>query len=224
MPDLNSFVLTVAIMLVPGYLGAQVYRFLGRSTRDRAMKSWGDFLQVLVFGLVGQLPALMLASLGEWWQRPALLTLSDNALATPHWLFDLVVPFCFAATVGVVTAAVANRKLLYRWIARPLGIQRYGDEDVWAYLMNSKELQWIFLRDYRCGLVYKGWIELYSDSGTSRELVLKEVEVFDNASGTRLYDVPRLYVSRDQHDVSVEIVETNPEEADGSKRRSDPTS
>ena len=212
------------MMLVPGYLGAQVCHSLGRSTRDRTMKSWGDFLQVLAFALVGQFPGLVLSGLFEWWQPPALLTVSKTALAAPHWLFDLGVPFCFAATVGMVAAAVSNRKLLYRWIARPLGIQRYGDEDVWTYLLNSKELQWIFLRDYRCGLVYKGWIELYSDSGTSRELVLREVEVFDNSSGTRLYEVPRLYVSRDQHDVSVEIVETNREEADGARRSSDPTS
>ena len=222
MPDLNSFVVTLAIMLVPGYLGAQVYRSLGRSTRDRAMKSWGDFLQVLVFALVGLLPGLMLSGILGWWQPPALLTVSGDALASPHWLFDLVVPFCFAAVVGMVAAATANRKLLYRLIARPLGIQRYGDEDVWTYLMNSTELDWIFLRDHRYGLVYKGWVELYSDTGTSRELTLKDVDVFDNASGRHLYEVPRLYISRDQHEVSVEIAVTNPEEADGRQERPSP--
>ncbi len=135
MPDLNSFVVTLAILLVPGYLGTQVYRSLGRSTHDRAMKSWGDFLQVLVFALIGQFPGLLLSGLAPWWQEPALLTVSDKTLATPHWLFDLVVPFCFAASVGVVAAAAANRKLLYRCIAQPLGIQRYGAEDVWTFLM-----------------------------------------------------------------------------------------
>ena len=139
-----------------------------------------------------------------------------------HWLFDLVVPFCFAATVGIVAAEVAHRKLLYRWIARRLGTQHYGDEDVRTCLMNSKELDWIFLRDYRYGLVYKGWIQLCSDSGTSRELLLNDVEVFDNVSGVLLYEVPRLYISRDQHEVSVEIVETKPEETNGSQERRNP--
>ena len=105
-----------------------------------------------------------------------------------------------------------------------MGIQRYGDEDVWAFLMNSKELGCIFLRDYRCGLVYKGWIELYSDSGSSRELVLQDVEVFENASGVRLYEVPRLYVSRDQYEISIEIADNDREETDDSQRRTDPTS
>ena len=111
MPDLNSFVVTLAILLVPGYLGAQVFRSLARSTRDRAMKSWGDFLQVLVFALVGQFPGLLLSGLFARWQPSALLTVSDNGLATPHLLFDLVVPFCFAAAVGTIAAAIANRKL-----------------------------------------------------------------------------------------------------------------
>ena len=218
MPDLNSFVVTLAILLVPGYLGTLVYhrsRSVGRTTRDRGMISWGDFLQVLTFALVGQFPGLVLSGLVGWWQPPALLTVSVTSLATPHWLFDLVVPFCFAAFTGMVAAAIANRKLLHRWIARPLGTQRYGDEDVWTFLMNSKDLEWIVLRDHRFGLAYKGWIQLYSDSGMSRELLLNDVEVFDNASGARLYDVPRLYVSRDQHEISVEITGATPEEADG---------
>ena len=82
--------------------------------------------------------------------------------------------------------------------------------------MNSKDLEWIVLRDHRLGLAYKGWIQLYSYSGMSRKLLLNNVEVFDNASGVRLYDVPRLYVSRDQHEISVEIAGVTPEEADGS--------
>lgn len=205
MPDINSFVVALAIMLVPGYLGTQVYRSLGKPTRERAMKSWGDFLQVLVFALVGHLPGLILSELFDAWQPPALLTLSDATLTYPHWLFDLVIPFCVASVVGMVAAAAADRRLLYRWIARPLGIQRYG-EDVWTHLMSSKELGWVFLRDYRYGLVYKGWIQLYSDSGTNRELVLGDVEVFDNASGVGMYKVPRIYISRDQHEISVEII------------------
>lgn len=215
MPDINSFVVALAIMLVPGYLGTQVYRSLGKPARERAMKSWGDFLQVLVFALVGHLPGLILSELFDAWQPPALLTLSDATLTYPHWLFDLVIPFCFAAAVAMVAAVVESRRLVYRWIAKPLRIQRNDDKDVWTYLMNSKELQWIFLRDYRYGLVYKGWIQLYSDSGANRELVLKDVEVFDNASGMPLYDVPRLYISRDHHDISIEITDTNTEDADG---------
>lgn len=117
----------------------------------------------------------------------------------------------------MAAAAIANRKLLYRLIARPLGTQRYGDEDVWTFRMNSRDLEWVVLRDHRFGLAYKGWIQLYSDSGMSRELLLNDVEVFDNASGVRLYDAPRLYVSRDQHEISVEIASASPEEADGSQ-------
>lgn len=220
MPDINSFVVTLAIMLVPGYLGTQVYRSLGKSERERAMKSWGDFLQVLVFALVGHLPGLILSELFDAWRPPALLTLSDASPEAPHWLFDLIVPFCVAAAVGMAAAAVADRRLLYRWVARPIGIRRYR-EDVWTHLMSSQDLGWIYLRDYRFGLVYKGWIQLYSDSGTNRELVLEDVEVFDNASGVLLYDVPRLYISRDQYDISVEIMETDMEEFDGKKRRCD---
>ena len=212
MPDLNSFVVTLAILLVPGYLGARVFRSLGRWTRERGMKSWDDFLQILAFALIGQFPGLILSRLFDWWKAPTLLSVSENALRAPHWLFDLVVPFVAASSLGVVAAAAANRKLVYRWIARPLGIVRYGDEDVWTYLMNSEGFEWVHVRDHRYGLVYKGWIQLYSDSGESRELLLNDVDVLDNAAGGFLYHVSRLYISRDQHELSIETMKSEEEE------------
>ena len=85
-----------------------------------------------------------------------------------------------------------------------------------ADLEDSTNACRIFLRDHRFWPVYKGWIQLYSDAGPNRELLLNDVEVFDNASGARLYDVARLYVSRDQHEISLEITSATPEEANGS--------
>ena len=212
MPDLNSFVVTLAILVVPGYLGARVFRSLGRWTRERGMKSWDDVLQILAFALFGQFPGLILSKLFDWWEAPTLLSVSDETLRAPHWLFDLVVPFLVASSLGIVAAAAVNRKLVYRWIARPLGIGRYGDGDVWTYLMNSEGFEWVHVRDHRYGLVYKGWIQLYSDSGESRELLLNDVDVRDNATGGFLYHVSRLYISRDQHELSIETMKSEVEE------------
>ena len=79
--DYGSGFAEATLKLLPGFIADAIYRSLGRSTRDRVMKSWGDFLQVLVFALVGQFPGLLLSGLVKWWQPPALLNVSGNALA-----------------------------------------------------------------------------------------------------------------------------------------------
>lgn len=204
MPDLNSFVVILAILLVPGYLGARVFRSLGRWTREPGMKSWDDFLQILTFSLIGHSPGFIFSRWFDWWKEPTLLSLSENALQAPHWLFDLVAPLLVASFLGSIAAYAANHKLAYKWICKPLKIKRYGDEDVWTYLMNGDGFEWVHVRDHRYGFAYNGWIQLYSDSGESRELMLNDVDVRNNDTGDFLYHVPRLYISRDQHELSIE--------------------
>ena len=62
------------------------------------------------------------------------------------------------------------------------------------------------------GLSTRDGIQLYSDSGESRELLLNDVDVRDNATGAFLYHVSRLYISRDQHELSIETMKSEEEE------------
>ena len=128
--------------------------------------------------------------------------------------FDEKIPISWdeiviASLIGVVVAFVAGfvyRRKLINKIARKVGATtRYGDEDVWDFLFNSDEVQWIFVRDHKLDLVYFGRVRAYSDTEKEREILLQEVEVYENQTGKLLYDTPALYVSRDQHDLSIEV-------------------
>jgi hypothetical protein len=83
---------------------------------------------------------------------------------------------------------------------------RYGDEDVWSYLHNlDLPHDCAYVRDHKAGLLYFGRIELYSESGDDRELVLESVTVYDNDTAKELYTRDVLYVSRDAFDLIIEI-------------------
>jgi hypothetical protein len=86
---------------------------------------------------------------------------------------------------------------------------RYGDEDVWHFFHNAPERQkndgWVFVRDHKLDLVYYGYINVWSESGKQRELVLSDVSVFHNKSGDELYSSDVVYLSRNAEDLTIEV-------------------
>lgn len=62
------------------------------------------------------------------------------------------------------------------------------------------------VRDHKLGLMYFGWVEKYSDWwNEERELLMKDVKIYDNQSGELKYEVERLYVSRRFDDLTIEL-------------------
>jgi len=79
-------------------------------------------------------------------------------------------------------------------------------------------------------LVYFGYILMYSRSDQYRELWLRDVEVFSNDSGNKLYEVDEVYVCANKTELTVEIpkgtsaegcsVQKTKEKENGSKKSS----
>jgi len=52
--------------------------------------------------------------------------------------------------------------------------------------------------------VFAGWVNTFSETGKLRELVLRDVEVYD-FEGQFMYAAPLLYVARKPEDVHIEF-------------------
>ncbi len=111
--------------------------------------------------------------------------------------------------VSVILALFLSRAINNKWlfrVAHRLSISwRFGDEDVWAYVMNSDMPPWVVVRDFDRDLMYKGWIEVFSDTGEPDELLLRDVKVFKNSTAEKLYVVPAMYISRSRGCFHVEF-------------------
>ena len=53
--------------------------------------------------------------------------------------------------------------------------------------------------------MYQGMVHTFSDVEDPRELILKDVSVFDNETGDKLYDVDLIYLSFEKKNASIEI-------------------
>lgn len=204
--QISALFIRIVILVLPGLVVSLFYRKL---RGGRQQKDWRDLAEITLFALSSY--ALFGAALE--------LFSAAGGPAALDALFDESVPVrwtevIIASGVSVILAILASYahqfKLINRF-GRAIGATwRYGDEDVWEYFHNSPDIgSWVFVRDHKQNLVYFGWIELYSESGDERELLLSEVEVYSNETDEPLYTVPLMYVSRDAYDFTIEVPPKN---------------
>ncbi|HWB08624.1 MAG TPA: DUF6338 family protein [Pirellulales bacterium] len=117
-----------------------------------------------------------------------------------------------AFVVAFVFAAASNHKLLYRFAGAISVTKQFGDENVWSFVFNANEFEWVHVRDLKNGLVYEGWVNAFSDVDRTPSLLLMDVVVYRNNApdvigpAQELYRVPALYVSRKQEEFTIEFV------------------
>ena len=81
----------------------------------------------------------------------------------------------------------------------------HGKEDVWDLTFSrlQAEVEYVHVRDLERGITYAGWVRAYSETGKQRELLLRDVIVWDKANNN--IDVPLLYLARDGSDIHIEF-------------------
>lgn len=101
---------------------------------------------------------------------------------------------------------VATYKLLVRLLHLIRATKRYGNEDVWDFTFSSREaaVEYVNFRDLVNQIVYSGWVKAFSETDKLRELVLRDVEVFD-FQGNKLFAVPLLYLARPSDNLHIEF-------------------
>ena len=89
--------------------------------------------------------------------------------------------------------------------ARFIGLTKtFGELDVWGYLMNMKEVVWVTVRDHKNDLIYDGWVQAFSDDSKDAEILLRDVSLYKNSTGEKLYQAGAVYISRNREDISIE--------------------
>lgn len=87
--------------------------------------------------------------------------------------------------------------------------RRFHEPDVWSYLFNSDQMynnSWVTVRDLKNDLMYQGAVRAFSDTFSAAELLLEDVKVYSNTTGTELYDVPVLYLTFSPKDIVIECL------------------
>ena len=207
--ELSALTLRVLLLFFPGVLCALILHAL-TSHRERTTAQFLTSAFVLgvwtylVLAVVRGVGARVMDAAG-WWMPPRItffdVLLSESTVISWGEIGSSAV---LAMCLALVLAAARNHNLLHR-IAERLRISRqFGETDVWGHFMNSPEVRWISVRDLTADRVYQGWLDAFSDSGAEPQLLLRDVEVYQNSTGTKLYERKRVYLAPNKHAVAIE--------------------
>ena len=201
--DLSFTVLQLTLVFLPGIVWALVdLRFGAR----REFSQFAFTLNVLLFGFISySIMAAFGHVIGLAISVPVISADAKTLDMTPlFWqigLAMLVALLCSFAWVAASTHKLLSRFL--RWIKVT---KRYGDEDVWDFVFNSGDpmSEYVNVRDFEKKIVYSGYVSGFSESGKLRELILRDVQVYD-LDGQLLYPMPNIYLSRAAEDMHIEF-------------------
>ena len=204
--EISEFTFKLLLLFFPGILCAYIVDHL---TIHRPRQAFFFLLQSFVFGLV---------SYFTYWFGLRIIQLFWPVKINPDIAFlrslinsDIIFSFreiAIVAGVAIIIACiftVISRFKFFNRFARFIGLTKtFGELDVWGYLMNMKEVVWVTVRDHKNDLIYDGWVQAFSDDSKDAEILLRDVSLYKNSTGEKLYQAGAVYISRNREDISIE--------------------
>jgi hypothetical protein len=130
----------------------------------------------------------------------------SRKLIQPEIFPEILTAVVISVIGGVLSLYVENRKLFTRFVRKIGATRTYSDEDVWDSIFNSSSRAAIFVhfRDFEQRVTYAGFVELFSECGPLREIVLRDVSVYD-FEHTEMYRVHSLYLAKESKNIHIEF-------------------
>ena len=101
-----------------------------------------------------------------------------------------------SVVTGAIISYLLNKRLIYKLLRKIWLTNKSGSVDVWNYILDSDNTDFIAVRDYKLNLMYVGRIDRYSNTTPEREeLFLIDVKVYNNMTAELNYEVPAMYLS-----------------------------
>lgn len=201
---IDLLILQVALLFLPGLIWARLDARYASKSKPSDVEF---FLRAFLFGLASYAVTFIVYMLFGW--EFNVVNLGDVG-TQPVVTHDILKEVLAATGIGFILAVIwiylASYKILWN-ILRLIGAtKRYGDEDVWDFTFNSREavVEYVHFRDFENKLVYAGWVSTFSETEKLRELVLRDVQVYD-FEGQLQYETPLLYLARQPENIHIEF-------------------
>lgn len=207
---MDTITLILAVIFLPGIIGARLDAKYASQTKP---SQFDMVLNIFVFGISSYVVTYIIYKI-LCLDNYADFNLSQFDLKNKDTLVLIIsnINIIFIAVIASIFlsiswVAIKNHKFISRFLQYIKVTYRYGDEDVWDYLLSSNDepTRYINFRDIKLGITYSGYVEVFSEIPDLRELLLKDVFVYNSETGEELYQMPRLYIAREPKDITLEF-------------------
>lgn len=198
--EIPELTLKLIILLTPGAVASIIFEKL------TIHKKWTSFQFVANSILFGGISYLM-AQLGFNICRHD--TSFDNFwlnLPSKEIPFDAVIKALITSVfIGFICAGLDNYKIINKLGKVFKLTTKYGDENLYSYFLNADNVNEIYFRDVPNNITYHGMINSYSETTEFKEIVLRDVKVYDYTNSEFMYELDKVYLSRPKDDIIIEV-------------------
>lgn len=208
--DISEVVLKLIFVLFPGAIAAMIYE------RLTVHKEWTPFKFILhstLFGMVCYLVLQVLICI------PAFLsnifcgankdymglkvwdTINGEKII-PYW--EVLKASLLSIIIGGIATTINYYKVLNNIAQRFKISNKYGDENLFSYFLNAKEIEVVYIRHPKNNLTYRGYIKSFSETEHISEIVLSNVSVYEYENSELLYEVDQIYLSFIKTEIIIE--------------------
>jgi hypothetical protein len=221
---MNSLAVAIAIILLPGLIASVISDKITVHS-----KQWDAFKYSIYSFLFGVLSYGLLQFIENAYQyilaflcKPYVIHTSTLAVwsiiqdeKAPIVLSEVVWATLLAPVVALIASALVNYKVINKVAQKLQASQKYGDENLFSFFLNAKEVDWVYIRDKEAGFTYFGRVVSYSECDSIQEVVLSEVGVYEYEKSELLYSVPLIYLSKKLGSFVIEIPPPTTEKENG---------
>ncbi len=199
----TAFTLQLALLFFPGIICGIIVEQLS------ANRKWEPFRFVLYCFVLGLACYLLYAlALAAWeckWPTHLFLVRSlghPSRVSYP----DVIWATLMALPIAAFVSLASNRTWLHHAAQKLLVSKKFGDEDVWAFMFNSRDIpEWVIVRDLGLDMAYEGWVQAFAESSADNELLIRDVRVLRDSTREELYKVGALYLARERSRLTIEL-------------------
>lgn len=203
--EFSEFALKIMLLFLPGIVS---FLIVDKLTNHKEFKLYQILIYSLLYGFLCYYFYYLLITAWKILFKSEIYFSFFNTLIDKEDVLDfkeIAYVTILSILVGFISTFFINYEILNKF-ARKLKItKKFNDVDVWSYLMNSKNTEWVVIRDRKNDLMYECWVELFSYSTEKDELFLRDVKVFKNSTAEKLYEIPGLYLPIKRENLIIEF-------------------
>jgi hypothetical protein len=196
--ELNKFLFSLSVLFLPGIITLLFVQFF---VLHKKLTPFNILLYSFLFGWINYFIYYVYTLI---FKVKCFYFLKSLATGIQELNFSEILIVCLISIVlGIVLTYLLNYKIPYRIVNYIKMSKKIGP--VWNYCMDAENSEWAFVRDLKNNLMYRGWINAFSDDSERLELLLLQVEVCNNTTGDIYYNTPSLYISGDRENITIEF-------------------
>jgi len=212
---INDLLIRIGFLFLPGIIAFIIIERLNSGKEIKFYKSiiYSFILGFICYGIYNSVMSLIKFDINYKCSFFSLLSQGDIKEINFN---EILLVSLVGVFIGFIASYFIRYKILHRFASLINASNRFGDLDVWSYVMNLKkenneDMGWVVIRDIKNDLIYEGWISAFSDGSEKDEIFLKFVKVYRNSTGELHYEVPALYLPQKKENLTFEFPSINKE-------------